>query len=444
MTINHVLLKLPAQTNSQPAETPQAAKKPSGENGFAKEMAQAEAKTAPQSKNPQKTSTEQTSSEVSASSEPVPSTPASDGKEAIQPENITAAAFNPGALLVDDRGQGLVTASAAHAIQALQPENAAGSLNRSLHAQGMPFQIPPEAVKAANDGLIPADQLGMTAATNPNQKAAVIPQQAIAAGSQSSLNDDIELAGLQHQPVKTEGKISVAAELTDQADVIARDGQTSLTQNTGNNGQSGSQQNSANNLQQLAGLKPTGLEQAVDKTGNPEFNNELQLASGTSSTTPASGQSTGSTAVNNAWLQQPVTSNQWGSDFGRQILSLTQKGNQRVALHLNPENLGPVMVDIKVSEQTAQIQFAAMNQQIRNIIENAIPQLREVLEEQGITLSEATVDDQQREQASFDDNPRSRGQSGESLDEHDAITVAAQTRPASRNIALDGGVNVYV
>lgn len=91
-------------------------------------------------------------------------------------------------------------------------------------------------------------------------------------------------------------------------------------------------------------------------------------------------------------LQAPVASQAWSTQLGQQLVMLGQRGGeQRVELRLNPAELGPLTISLKVSEQGAQAQFLSAHAPVRQAVEQAIPQLREALAEQGISLGDTSV-----------------------------------------------------
>lgn len=91
-------------------------------------------------------------------------------------------------------------------------------------------------------------------------------------------------------------------------------------------------------------------------------------------------------------LQAPVASQAWPTQLGQQLVMLGQRGGeQRVELRLNPAELGPLTISLKVSEQGAQAQFLSAHAPVRQAVEQAIPQLREALAEQGISLGDTSV-----------------------------------------------------
>jgi flagellar hook-length control protein FliK len=97
-----------------------------------------------------------------------------------------------------------------------------------------------------------------------------------------------------------------------------------------------------------------------------------------------------------ASLSAPVASPAWQQQLGNQLTGLAQRGRQQIELHLNPADLGPLSVSLKVDDHGAQAQFLSAHATVRAAVEQAIPQLREALAEQGIALGEASVGEQQQ------------------------------------------------
>lgn len=76
-------------------------------------------------------------------------------------------------------------------------------------------------------------------------------------------------------------------------------------------------------------------------------------------------------------------------------------GNHQVAqLHLNPPDLGPLQITLTIDHDQASAQFTSAHAQVREAIESAMPRLREMLADSGITLGNASVSaDLPREQS---------------------------------------------
>lgn len=103
------------------------------------------------------------------------------------------------------------------------------------------------------------------------------------------------------------------------------------------------------------------------------------------SSTPAAAQSQ---------VDTPLTSNAWGNEFSQKVVWMVTQREQTAELRLNPPNLGPLEVVISVSDDQATAVFTSHHAAVRQAVEQALPKLRDMLAESGITLGNTTVSDQ--------------------------------------------------
>lgn len=100
------------------------------------------------------------------------------------------------------------------------------------------------------------------------------------------------------------------------------------------------------------------------------------------------------TAINHMQVNTPVTQPAWGDEFSQKITWLTSQKNQSAELHLNPPQLGPLDVVLKINGDQASALFTSPHAAVRDAIEQALPKLREMLADNGIMLGNAMVSDQ--------------------------------------------------
>ena len=93
-------------------------------------------------------------------------------------------------------------------------------------------------------------------------------------------------------------------------------------------------------------------------------------------------------------INTPVTHDNWGDEFNQKITWLATNKEQTAELHLNPPQLGPMDVVIKVSGDQATALFTSPHAAVRDAIELALPRLREMMADSGIMLGNASVSDQ--------------------------------------------------
>ena len=95
-----------------------------------------------------------------------------------------------------------------------------------------------------------------------------------------------------------------------------------------------------------------------------------------------------------AHLSAPLGSPDFGLQLGAQITTFVRDGLEHARLQLNPANMGPVLVQIQLDGQTAQVHLSAEHAWTRQALEEAMPQLASLLRESGLTLSGGGVSEQ--------------------------------------------------
>lgn len=141
-------------------------------------------------------------------------------------------------------------------------------------------------------------------------------------------------------------------------------------------------------------------------------------------------------------IDTPVTQRQWGNEFSQKITWMATQQDQHAELHLNPAQLGPVDVVIKVSGDQATAQFTSAHAAVREVIEQSIPKLREMLADNGIMLGNTTVSDQApREQRGEFGNQRQTAPSGRLLET--APSNMSDTRVATPLSRHNGMVDTF-
>jgi flagellar hook-length control protein FliK len=106
-------------------------------------------------------------------------------------------------------------------------------------------------------------------------------------------------------------------------------------------------------------------------------------------TTPAA-----QVAATQATISTPLNQPQWADDFSQKVTWIATQRSQSAELHLNPAQLGPLEVSLKLNGDQATLQFTSAHAAVREAIEQSIPRLRDMLADSGISLGNTTVSDQ--------------------------------------------------
>ncbi len=92
-----------------------------------------------------------------------------------------------------------------------------------------------------------------------------------------------------------------------------------------------------------------------------------------------------------AVLEARVGGSGWDQGLGDKLVWMAGRKQQVAELHLNPPDLGPLKITLTLNHDQASAQFVSAHAPVREAIEAAMPRLREMLADSGITLGQANV-----------------------------------------------------
>ncbi|WP_241332180.1 flagellar hook-length control protein FliK [Burkholderia cenocepacia] len=159
----------------------------------------------------------------------------------------------------------------------------------------------------------------------------------------------------------------------------------------------------------------------------------------------------GAIAAANAHALAPhVGTADWTDALSQKVVFLSNAHQQSAELTLNPPDLGPLQVVLRVADNHAHALFVSQHAQVRDAVEAALPKLREAMEAGGLGLGSATVSDgglasQQQQQNPQQTNAYGqssrRGNGGPSA--VDAPVDAAQSAPVAARASRAGLVDTF-
>ncbi|TFW27147.1 flagellar hook-length control protein FliK, partial [Massilia arenosa] len=147
-------------------------------------------------------------------------------------------------------------------------------------------------------------------------------------------------------------------------------------------------------------------------------------------------------------LSARVGTNAWENQVGQKIVWMAAGGDQSAELTLNPPDLGPMQVVLSVSNDQASVAFTAAQPEVRAALESALPRLKEMMSESGLSLGNATVNagnpGQQDQQQRMAGNAAGQGQGNGNRygnDNGNAPAAVNEVQPnAPRTQRLDRGL----
>lgn len=111
-------------------------------------------------------------------------------------------------------------------------------------------------------------------------------------------------------------------------------------------------------------------------------------------------------------ISTPLTAPGWDQQLGQHVVWMSSQHNQTAELRINPPDLGPVEMRLTMDQggQQATLHFSSPHAEVRDTIESALPRLREMMADAGISLGHATVGGESLPQHATPDQHRSAPQ----------------------------------
>lgn len=157
----------------------------------------------------------------------------------------------------------------------------------------------------------------------------------------------------------------------------------------------------------------------------------------------------GSTPAIQGSIATPVQSPEWGAALGRQFIALAQQSTgqlQSADIRLDPPELGPLRITLHVQDGVAHALITSPHAQVRQTIEQSLQQLQQQLADNGLSLGQADVGDQNASHQQFQEQLASRNPSNQgtafSLDgitgpDASSPPTSAQTRVLNPDALVD-------
>jgi flagellar hook-length control protein FliK len=142
-------------------------------------------------------------------------------------------------------------------------------------------------------------------------------------------------------------------------------------------------------------------------------------------------------------LSAAVGTSSWQDGLGQQVIDMFRRGDKQMDLRLHPADLGPLSISLNLSDGNTQAQFQSAHASVRAAVEQALPQLRETLASQGITLGQASVGDESS-RSSGQPQRDAPTQSNGSMITASETPLAAEEPVVQSLMVSNGGVDLYL
>lgn len=133
-------------------------------------------------------------------------------------------------------------------------------------------------------------------------------------------------------------------------------------------------------------------------------------------------------------LRQP----QWTQEVAQRMQVMVNQSMNELEVRLDPLDLGPMKIKLTLDEQQkAHVTLSAQHGLTRDMLENALPRLKELLAQEGIELASASVDSGQESSGQGQDNTRSGYNAASELSDEAANTQVGMTVVGSTENLVD-------
>ncbi len=95
-------------------------------------------------------------------------------------------------------------------------------------------------------------------------------------------------------------------------------------------------------------------------------------------------------------VKTTVGTSAWNQGFSNQITMMAKNGIQQARITLNPAHLGPIEAMVKITGEAAVVNLSSLQLTTKDAMENAVPRLKEMLNENGFSQVDVNVSHQDK------------------------------------------------
>lgn len=143
-------------------------------------------------------------------------------------------------------------------------------------------------------------------------------------------------------------------------------------------------------------------------------------------------------------ISSTVQSQAWSQGLTEQVAWMMRGNIQSAEIRLNPANLGPLEVKLSIEDDVARLSFVSSHAPVREALDAAMPRLREMLEQQGISLADVDVSQHsEQEQQSADEADEGTGMMANHANENTEQSDLSDDIHGVSQISMVDGLSIY-
>lgn len=152
-----------------------------------------------------------------------------------------------------------------------------------------------------------------------------------------------------------------------------------------------------------ADVSPISVESNSSEHPGGDFRALVERAA--AMTPAATSQTSGANATTNLRIDTPLGQAGWHDEMGQKLTWMVGNKTQQADIVLTPPQLGRVEISLTMNGDQATAIFTSPNAAVREVLENSLHRLREVLADAGVSLGQAQVGSESPNQSSRKNEP---------------------------------------
>ena len=129
--------------------------------------------------------------------------------------------------------------------------------------------------------------------------------------------------------------------------------------------------------------------------------------------------------------------NAWETNLGSRLQMMIGQNVQAAEIRLDPPELGALDIKIKITNDVASVNITSAHTQVREALETAVPKLREMFAESGVSLGDVNVSQESFTQQQSSEEEQAKYNQSTEPDQDEELMIS------SRNIVTDSLLDIY-
>jgi len=145
----------------------------------------------------------------------------------------------------------------------------------------------------------------------------------------------------------------------------------------------------------------------------------------------------------NSSIAANIQNPNWSQQVAQQVSYMIKGGFQQAEIKLNPAHLGPMEIKLMMNDDQASINFVAQHAPVRDALDSALPRLKEMLEQQGLNLSDVDVSTQSEQQQASAESQEQGSETSQQGASNEQAETSSVEQELIANMDVNSGVSIF-